>query len=342
MQASIDAHVAAQRLGTSVLRPKCCGDPSDQDCLPLEPKEKVRRARGMTYKKLYRRIALGYGQGHGNQYQPWLQIHRKNPSPKSNQVVAWLATLDRVGHFFSRGEYYTALLLLWLGVNDMREQYPIWPVAHPHPLDDVNEQSSKRPWSKGLLAIAKEAGISHGHEIGSRQPYVATIDIMATVVIDGCEQLLMLSSKPIVDPNENVKWRTLERLELERRYAHEIGAIYKVSTSALIPTAMAGYLEWWMDAACLPEKALAARSESFAELVMQYASNSASEAVLAAASRMGLDMDSAWQLFRHCCWTQAIDIDPSKPLHVSYPIKTGGNTLRAAIQNELFRCQDAA
>jgi hypothetical protein len=335
MQASIDARVAIQCFGATSLPSGNSDGGGKPDFQLLEPREKARRIRGMTYEKLYQRIALGYGQGSGPHYQPWLQIRRKNPSPNSNQVVTTLAPLGRVGHFFSRGEYHTALLLLWLDVKDLREQYPIWPTAHPHPLDS-NESSGARPWSRGLLAIADEAGIDHGCEIGSRQPYVATIDIAATIEIDRQEKLLMLSSKPITNPDDHVKWRTLERLELERRYAGEIGAAYLVSTSALIPTFMAGYLEWWMDAACLPDSALVARAPDFSDIVMAHSSETVSDAVQAAASRLRLDPDSAWLLFQHCCWTQAIDIDPTEPLLVSYPIKKGGRALRTALQKEIF------
>jgi hypothetical protein len=335
MQASIDTHVAAQRFGPMPPASEKNGCAEISEAQLLEPKEKTRRVRGMTYKKLYQHILLGYGQGSGPHYQPWLQIRKKNPSPKSNQVVATLAPLDRVGHFFSRGEYHTALLLLWLGVKDLREQYPIWPTAHPHPLDG-NEYSSTRPWSKGLLAIADEVGIDHGSEIGSSQPYVATIDILATVEANGQEKLLMLSSKPITCPDDEVKWRTLERLELERRYAEEIGAIYRVLTSALIPTFMAGYLEWWMDAACLRDPALVAQASDFSDIVMVHSSESVSDAITAAASDLRLDIDSAWLLFQHCCWTQAIDIDPTKPLLVSYPIRKGGKALRTALRKEIF------
>lgn len=107
---------------------------NELQCLPIPFDEGRVRPPRMTFKKLFNQINQGYGQGHGTNYQPWLQIRRKNTSPKSNQVVAWLPPLEREAHFFSRGEYHTALLLLWLQVEDLREQYPLWPVAHPHPL----------------------------------------------------------------------------------------------------------------------------------------------------------------------------------------------------------------
>lgn len=337
MQEEIDACVSAQ---CTQLRPHDAASESQElSCLPIPSNEERRRSSQMSYKKLYRQIALGYGQGHGAYYQPWLRIRRKNTSPKSNQVVAWLPPLRREAHFFSRGEYHTALLLLWLQVQDLREQYPIWPVPHPHPLSGApNVNDTQLPWSKGLLAIAKAAGIDHGVEVGTRQPYVATMDLVATAEVNGKIRLFTFSSKPIVDPSEEIKWRTLERLELERRYVQEIGGKHVITTSALIPIRVAGHLEWWLDGVCHGgQDALQAKADHFAAHVEMCAEHlSMAEAVRGAAQEVSIDLDSAWLLFRHCGWTQKIDIDPTQPLLTSYPIQRGGRALRSVIRRRLF------
>jgi hypothetical protein len=310
----------------------------ESEALPTEPTPKPRRAKGMTHKKLYQQIRLGYGQGHGSSYEPWLRLRRKNPSPKSNQVLTWLPPLNRVAHFFSRGEYHTALLLLWLYVLDLREQYPLWPLRHPHPLTGApGTEHLQLAYARGLLEIAQEAGIDHGHEIGSRQPYVATMDIVVTVPGEGAPKLAAFSSKPFDDADTEVKWRTLERLELERRYAIAIDAPYHVSGSALVPLGVAGNLEWWLDCASLPfMPALILLAEPFADAVTKRPDLSIAEAVTYAAEQVKVDLDIAWLLFRHCGWTQQIDIDPSQRIFTSYPVRLGGRALRASLQHNLF------
>jgi hypothetical protein len=179
----------------------------------------------MTHKKMCELIQQGRGMGHGRSYLPWLMLRRKNPSPNSNQAVSWVPPLQRTAHYFSRGEYHTALLLLWLGVKDLREQFPIWPIPHPHPLEGTpGIPQAQARWSRGLLALAREAGIEHGFEFGTRLPYVATLDLLATVPLPKGNVLAIFSSKPIEEPNTDVQLRTLERLELERRYSLDIGA----------------------------------------------------------------------------------------------------------------------
>lgn len=310
----------------------------DEVALPTEPLPKPRRTGRMTPQKLAARIAQGHGIGSGATYLPWLTLRRKNTSPESNQVISWMPPLRRTAHYFSRGEYHTALLLLWLGVKDLREQFPIWPIAHPHPLENHSDtRTGARPWSKGLVAIAKDAGIKHGTEYGTRVPYVASLDLVATTVHPAGSALTVFSSKPIDTADDKIKWRTLERLELERRYAAEIAARYYVSSSALISLLTAGQLENWLDASSMEGTPnLAPSAAQFAAVFQDCKQLSIVEAVTRAANVCSLQMDQAWFLFRHCAWTQAIDIDPTVRILNSHPVRVGGRALRANLRHRLF------
>jgi len=328
MQVNIQEQIDARSSGWSRLA----------ESLPTEPCPKQRRMKGMTYKKLYAHIRLGHGIGHGTQYKPWLTLRRKNPSPNSNQVVSFMPPLQRTAHYFSRGEYHTALLLLWLGVLDLREQFPIWPVAHPNPLNGApGVLATNLKWSRGLIAIAREANIEHGHEVGSTQPYVASLDLVATVPRRNGIGLSIFSSKPIKESSSQVKWRTLERLELERRYAAEMEAQYFVSSSALIPMHIAGQLEWWLDCSTLhfaPE--LLQLASQFASVISSHSDLALSEAVECAANATFISIDNGWLLFRHCAWKQLIDIDPSSRILTSHPLRGGGIELRNKLRLRLF------
>lgn len=306
--------------------------------LKPEPLQRSRRTKVMTKKKILEQILLGFGQGHGSSYQPWLQIRRKNSSSKSNQVVSWIPPLNRAGHYFSRGEFHTALLLLWLGVRDLREQYPLWPIAHPHPLiGALGYQRLVCKWAPGLMEIANGADIEHGVNVGTNIPYVATLDFLAMACVEGEPRLVGISCKPISNQMAEVKERTLERLELERRYMSAVGGGYFVSNSALVLSALAGQLEWWLDCAtlhCAPE--LLVYADRFADMINGCDDLSVVEAVTRAIGLLSISNDAGWLLFRHCAWTQKIDIDPMVQIVMSYPIKRGGVEFRSKLRIKLF------
>lgn len=306
--------------------------------LALEPAPRSRSTGVMTYEKLYKRIEQGMGMGHGAQYLPWLTIKRKNTSPTSGQIPSWIPPLHRDAHYFSVGEFHTALVLLWLGVQDLREQYPIWPVSHPHPLvGAAGTETKKYPWAPGLVTIANEANIRHGTEVGSNVVYVASIDLLATVPFEDGPRLAAFSSKPFNSPEADVRWRTAERLELERRYSAAINARYFVSSSALVPPNLAGNLEWWFDMSTLdlcPH--LSQHVTNFARILNGHADLGLTEVVPIGAQLCGIDLQEGWLLFRHCAWHQLIDINPSKTIQTSHPAPVGGRHLRQRWREYLF------
>jgi len=297
-----------------------------------------KRRRVMTWDKLNERVQQGYGMGHGADYQPWLTLRRKNSSRESNQVAAHLHPLHRVGYFFSRGEYQIALLLLWLQIHDLREQYPLWPIAHPHPLYGTpGTDGLQLGYCTGLFDIAAEAGIDHGYFPGTDIPYVATIDFLVTVRNGNEFELVAISCKPIEDPDQEVKWRTLERLELERRYAERMRIRYLIMSSRFVPILMAGQLEWCMERASLSDVPhLAECVDEFSYEFAALPHLSVSDAVARASESQKMSLEEGWMVFRHCAWTQAIDIDLSVPLLTSYPARRNGRVLREKLRGSLF------
>lgn len=289
-------------------------------------------------RKIHEQIRMGFGQGHGIDYQPWLQIRRKSSTSKSNQVAAWMEPLGRVAHYFSKGEYKTALLLLWLGADDLREQYPLWPVSHPHPLEGAHGSvSTGRPWVRGLVDIASDAGINHGVEVGTSIPYVATIDQLATIRSGQGVQLVGISCKPIKSVAVEIRHRTLERFELERRYFDEIGGRYWVAHSGLVPNLMAGQLELWMNDSTLHNSMeLHQYSDRLAQIFSENGRCSIAECVSVASTRLGIHPEDVWVLFRYCAWHQLIDIDPSVRVVTSYPVQRGGRALKIRLRKAIF------
>ena len=291
-----------------------------------------------AFENICQRILNGEGSGHGENYRPWLNITRRNTSPVSNQIAVWMPPLNRKAVYYARGEYRVALLLLWAGAIDVREQYPIWPVPHPHPLEGAKFVEAKLKWSRGLFNIAAEAGIDHGTEIGVNLPYVATIDLLATMANGASTQLFVFSLKPIDDTDHSIDWRTAERLELERRYALEVAQGYSLVNTGIVPDTMASNLEQWMSCCTLAHiPLLQEQAARFSRVAEENRQLPARDVVELAEKACAIDEMTSWQLLRHCAWHQLIDIDPARPFLSSYPLQPGGRLCKARLSRQLFK-----
>ena len=241
----------------------------------------------------------------------------------------------------ARVEAHLALLCLYLGAWDVREQFPLWPVPHMHPLADLHEaMPSNRPTMRGLIEIAKEAGIVHGQEIGSKGvPYVATVDLAVTLGPHASSRLAAVSLKPHSEILAAYATdRVVERLELERRYLAEAGAHHSIVEQKLLGKYTGGNLELFSSGARLPmhleHECLI--GEFCERLFDQAVSQPIGTAIDTVAAVMKLPAADASFLWRHGVWQRRIELDVTLPLRMDKPIVSLGKEICAALSLELF------
>lgn len=153
--------------------------------------------------------------------------------------------LGRYGHFRSYNEWLVAAFILWLGVADLREQYPLWPWKDPHPLfGRLDYQPSKLLYSPGLLVIAEELGIAHGNQVGTVLPYIANEDLMLTVTDVTGPRAVMISCKPedMFAPGI-LSTRDTERLLLAQTFASRLGIPWWLMSQADVPQILLDQLD---------------------------------------------------------------------------------------------------
>lgn len=290
----------------------------------------------MTLKKLIALVKAGYGQGHFQRYKPWLRVTRRDSSPNSNVGHLPGRNLGRLHHYRARAERNTIQVAKWLGASDVREAYPIWPWPHAHPGEGLQgfEQAERLP---GLQEIADEAGIQHGHFIGTNIPYVATLDELTTWR-DGNGQhfLVAFENKPeqIVYAPDPIS-RPKERLELTRRYCQRAGIRHRIIHAEKLPPELIVNLD-------LLEPRLTDRQQS------QLASSSTYQAVVTALNEHGADTPPVSLLydiqsrqgqpapvltaaFHLALWRQDVDHDLSVSFRPWDPLIRGGIALKGAL-----------
>lgn len=181
----------------------------------------AKRKRGTTEKSINKRVKEGRGAGRLSNYRPWLHIQDVASKGLASRVKGWKT--GRVHHFMSLLELAYFYILEWaLEVIDIREQFPLFP-------------------QKETLAIAASCGVSHPFDYKTRHPVVMTTDFNISIIRGG----------KIVDFVRTVKYskdlrskRTLEKLEIERRYFSARNMDWGIVTENDIPKVLARNVEW--------------------------------------------------------------------------------------------------
>jgi hypothetical protein len=288
-------------------------------------------------------IAEGRGFGHGEFYRAMLQLRRWNASPVSVQTYGSVPPFKRKMHFLSRSEWLLALLFSWIGCH-VREQFPYWPWAAPHPLYGLDpDLDAVLPWSPGTLALCKEAGIEHGCYVGTDIPYIWTLDLVATMAWLPVERIsaAIISVKPLgseaytgdIDPIA----RGPEKLEIERRSALEWHLPYFVADRSVYPGPLLGQLEWLSSAALLPKGHLLEQARD--QLLDRLGDALAKEPPVEWKQRLIVDYrlasDEADVAMQSILWHQLVDVDLTRELDTEEVPRPGGRALRSSFRHFL-------
>jgi hypothetical protein len=160
-----------------------------------EAKELSRRTPLVTKEWIERRIKAGYGSGEGDNYKPWLVVQSFSSRGRVHRIKGWKQ--NRVHHLFSDGERNAFLYYVRpKRVRDIREQYPLLPVEE-------------------TVEIARAIGVRHPMDPRTKHPIVMTTDFLLTIDETTRSVFYPRTFKYLKDLR---KARTLEKLEIERRY----------------------------------------------------------------------------------------------------------------------------
>ena len=184
----------------------------------------ARRRYGFTEEKIQRFIKQGRGKGVGAAYKPWLTVADVPSLGRVHRV--YCPKIGREHHLLSDNEYYAFLLQWWDDkVVDIREQFP---------LIDRRE----------TLEIAALCGVRHPVDPVSSALWVITTDLLLTVrAAHGVETVAYAVKEATALADE----RTLEKLEIERRYWERRDVPWSVLTNQQVKTTYTRNLAWMLD-----------------------------------------------------------------------------------------------
>ena len=173
-----------------------------------------------TDEKILRMQTDGRGKGIGNNYDPW--IHVSDLSSRGNSRRFFSQKTGRVHHLLSDVEWQLFLLLEFApDVTDIREQYPL-----------SREET---------LTIAAELRIKHPVYPGTKVTTVMSCDFLVTRSFHNSPILEAYNCKCM---GEAENTRSLEKLELQRRYFDEKGIAHHLIFDSLLPKTKIKNIEW--------------------------------------------------------------------------------------------------
>ncbi|ENM3753961.1 TnsA endonuclease N-terminal domain-containing protein [Vibrio cholerae] len=159
----------------------------------------------------------GRGSGHGSDYKPWLTVRDLSSQGRLHRVFGHKS--QRTHHLLSDLELAVFLLLEWSrSTVDIREQFPLR-------LEDTK-------------ALALESGIDHPSVRGVLQ--VMSSDFLVNTT-DTCQPKFALQAKYAEALSDA---RTIEKLELERRYWLQKGVPWWLITEKDIPSVVTQNISW--------------------------------------------------------------------------------------------------
>ncbi|ACK70748.1 TnsA endonuclease [Gloeothece citriformis PCC 7424] len=181
----------------------------------------ARSRREWTQAKFERYWEEGRGQGTLKNYVPWIKIQDFPSGGRSHRIPGWKT--GRIHHLLSDHEKRSFYLFEWSdAVVDIREQYP---------LNDLDL----------ALSIADEMNIKYPEDSEHQIPYILTTDFMITIEQEGKTVQMARTVKSTKDLE---KKRTVEKLELERRYYQALNIDWGIITEKGISKIFASNVEW--------------------------------------------------------------------------------------------------
>lgn len=162
-------------------------------------------------------IRDGRGEGHGQDYKPWLTVRDLPSKGRSHRIYG--AKTKRTHHLLSDLELATFLILDWHhSTLDIREQFPLR-------IEDT-------------LSIAKEAGIKHPRFGSTFLTMTTDFLVNTTSKSDQKFAIQVKYSKSLDDP------RTIEKLEIERRYWEQKEIKWQIITEKDFPKSAFENIDW--------------------------------------------------------------------------------------------------
>jgi hypothetical protein len=258
----------------------------------------AKRKRATSKTTIENRLKERRGQGKGANYNPWIHIQDVPSQGLSSRIKGWKT--GRIHHLLSEMETSLFYVLDWSPVVlDIREQFPLLPLEE-------------------TLAIAEQCGINHPSDPHTKEPIVMTTDFAVTT---HQKNRSVEHARTVKGTQDLQSQRTLEKLEIERRYWQRRNTDWGIVTERDIPRTVAENVKWLhpyrhVELLSLTQNDISRVAAVMTPMVLQ-AEKSLAEIATISDDRLGLAPGLSLSVARHLLANQVWRVDINQPIHPS-------------------------
>lgn len=262
----------------------------------------AKRQRRWSESTVEKRLKEGRGRGRGANYLPWLFIHDVPSKGRVSRIKGWKT--GRVHHLLSDLERDYFFVCDWAQpVVDIREQYPLLPLEETRAI--AEECGFRHP------------GVPHPTKRGAQILVVMTTDFVLTIA-KGLERFEQARTVKYAQDLQSP--RTLEKLEIERRYWARRKVDWRIVTEKNFSRVLAHNVELIHTYATI-EDCLALPATTISQAValltteVLHKSSPLRHIARACDERLGLELGTCLTLAYHLLATRQWHVDMFTPLH---------------------------
>jgi hypothetical protein len=258
----------------------------------------AKRKRATSKTTIENRLKEGRGQGKGANYNPWIHIQDVPSQGLSSRIKGWKT--GRIHHLLSEMETSFFYVLDWSPVVlDIREQFPLLPLEE-------------------TLAIAEQCEINHPSDPHTKEPIVMTTDFAVTT---HQKNHSVEHARTVKGTQDLQSQRTLEKLEIERRYWQRRNTDWGIVTERDIPKTVAENVKWLhsyrnIELLSLTQNDISRVAAVMTPMVLQ-AKKSLAEIATISDDRLGLAPGLSLSVARHLLANRVWRVDINQPIHPS-------------------------
>jgi hypothetical protein len=283
-------------------------------------------------------ISRGAGQGHLDDYVSMWQLNRRNITRFGIQATGPMPGYHRASSFRQQAHRDAGLVALWSGALDARENFPLGPFPHPHPLSDWPLGEPVEHPCHGLLDLADDQRERNSLRRRARHGHVPEVTLMITCgdqrhpqsTLLACTSAKAESDGPFADSESDV--------DRARKYAMANNMrFFPMDTECLGRTLMANLLVCSFAVNAVRREIapdLARRIEDL--LLRRLEQDTIFEAVSNVSAQLATSDAPVWTVFKDMEWRQAVDIDLRRQIFHTEALVPGGRALRASLRRMIL------